>query len=342
MLSVHESNGTMQARLRMDAEYVAAIDQILTTMRGEDKWGKPKMKLDTARELLLKDGVQPGEGADTYLVHSSSDPDKQYRVTPKGCTCDAGQRGSKNCTHQAAVEVFTRWHTQRWTSQVPQGQGEPLRSNAALAVENAPGSTQPPQTSQQTGIADNMEPGASQTPPTPSPDAAHLAAQKHRIVVLLNQCGVKARTREEYAEAVMTQAGLPLAPEHYALIITRLQEIVAAQEAAPKPPTIPAKYITDVKGKQHVQFAGLLAMAHEAGLCELVAEFVSVTADLALAKAHAFFRDGRRFAESGDATPANVNPMVKPHFARMALTRAKARCLRDALCITECAVEELE
>ena len=34
--------------------------------------------------------------------------------------------------------------------------------------------------------------------------------------------------------------------------------------------------------------------------------------------------------------------MVKPHFRRVALTRAKARCLRDALGIEECAVEEVE
>jgi len=62
---------------------------------------------------------------------------------------------------------------------------------------------------------------------------------------------------------------------------------------------------------------------------------------LAVAHATATFADGRRFTESGDATPENVGAQVRPHFARLALTRAKARCLRDALNIGLCAVEEL-
>ena len=60
------------------------------------------------------------------------------------------------------------------------------------------------------------------------------------------------------------------------------------------------------------------------------------------AQATASFQDGRRFVESGDATPENVHFGVRPHFARLALTRAKARALRDALNIGICAVEELE
>ena len=46
--------------------------------------------------------------------------------------------------------------------------------------------------------------------------------------------------------------------------------------------------------------------------------------------------------DCGDATPSNVNDKVAPHFARVALTRAKARALRDALDIEMCSVEELE
>lgn len=105
---------------------------------------------------------------------------------------------------------------------------------------------------------------------------------------------------------------------------------------------IPAQFLTEIHGKQFVQYAGLLAMAHERGLVTLSAHFISVTGDLALGEATAEFRDGKIFKECGDATPANVHPKVKQHFPRMALTRAKARCLRDALNISVCSVEEME
>jgi hypothetical protein len=106
-------------------------------------------------------------------------------------------------------------------------------------------------------------------------------------------------------------------------------------------PTIPAWALVELHGKQFVTFGGLLAMAHERGLVSLKAAFITVTAELALAHAVATFQDGRTVAESGDATPGNVNAKILVHFPRMALTRSKARCLRDALNISTVAVEEL-
>jgi hypothetical protein len=103
-----------------------------------------------------------------------------------------------------------------------------------------------------------------------------------------------------------------------------------------------ARWIKKIHGKDFIQYAGLLALAHEQGLQELAAEFMSVTPELALATAHAVFADGRKFWEAGDATPQNVHPQVRAHYPRVALTRAKARCLRDALNISMVAVEELE
>jgi hypothetical protein len=83
-------------------------------------------------------------------------------------------------------------------------------------------------------------------------------------------------------------------------------------------------------------------MAHAQGLTSLTAELLSVTPDLATARATATFTDGRVFAEAADATPDNVNAGVKKHFARCALTRAKSRALRDALNIAMVALEEVD
>ncbi len=82
-------------------------------------------------------------------------------------------------------------------------------------------------------------------------------------------------------------------------------------------------------------------MAHERGLTSLSAHFISVDQEMAIAEATAEFKDGKTFMECADATPGNVNQKISPHFPRMALTRAKARALRDALNIAMTAVEEL-
>jgi hypothetical protein len=139
-----------------------------------------------------------------------------------------------------------------------------------------------------------------------------------------------------------------------ALVQTRLETLSAPLQLEPPTTpegedgealsrvTIPPQYIQLIHGRPFVRYAGLLAMAHERGLQKLEATFVSVTDALAVAQATATFLDGRRFVESSDATPENVHFGVRPHFARLALTRAKARALRDALNIGMCAVEELE
>lgn len=102
-----------------------------------------------------------------------------------------------------------------------------------------------------------------------------------------------------------------------------------------------APYVVQIHGKAFVQYAGLLKLATARGLTRLEARFISVTAELALAEATATFSDGRVFSESSDSTPENVGIKIRPHFPRMALTRAKSRCLRDALGIDMTALEEL-
>jgi len=83
-------------------------------------------------------------------------------------------------------------------------------------------------------------------------------------------------------------------------------------------------------------------MAHERGLTSLSAHFITVSGDLALAEASAEFADGKVFKDCADATPGSVNAKIRPHFPRMALTRAKARALRDALNISVASIEEME
>jgi len=114
-----------------------------------------------------------------------------------------------------------------------------------------------------------------------------------------------------------------------------------ATPAVTLPPDIPAEHCVLVHGVVYVRYIGLLALAHERGLVSLKATFLSVTPELALATAEATFADGRTFTEAGDATPQNVTPQIRPHFPRMALTRAKSRVLRDSLNISQCSLEEL-
>jgi hypothetical protein len=106
-------------------------------------------------------------------------------------------------------------------------------------------------------------------------------------------------------------------------------------------PTL-SKWVKSIHGKDFIQYEGLLAMAHEQGLQELGSGFMTVSETLAIAFAWATFKDGRKFWDAGDATPDNVHTQVKVHFPRVALTRAKARVLRDALNIGMVSVEELE
>jgi len=106
-------------------------------------------------------------------------------------------------------------------------------------------------------------------------------------------------------------------------------------------PAIAPRHIVEIQGKAFVRYVGLLDLAQTRGLVSLTADWTYNDAELSLAHAVATFSDGRRFGESGDASPTNCTRKVAVHFRRVALTRAKARVLRDALGIDLVAVEEL-
>ena len=106
--------------------------------------------------------------------------------------------------------------------------------------------------------------------------------------------------------------------------------------------TIPAAFVITIQGKQFILFAGLLFLAHQQGLLSLTEEVTHVTDTYVMASARAEFHDGRVFRGVGDSSPDNVGKTVKPHWRRLAGTRAMARCLRNALNISMVAVEELD
>ncbi len=109
---------------------------------------------------------------------------------------------------------------------------------------------------------------------------------------------------------------------------------------------IKKEYIVNLKGKNFITFAGLLAMAHENGLISLVSTPVYEDHEKgayifrAVAKGIKNEREVT-FEDEGDAFPYNVGSMIKPHIRRMASTRAMARVLRLYNGVGMCSVEEI-
>lgn len=101
-------------------------------------------------------------------------------------------------------------------------------------------------------------------------------------------------------------------------------------------------------GKAVPTYGALLELAHKCGLSGIKTMLVQAPAPtnggLAIVHATAVFVVDGAFADYtglGDASVANVGRGVAPHIVRVAETRAKARALRDALCITDAALEEM-
>jgi hypothetical protein len=105
------------------------------------------------------------------------------------------------------------------------------------------------------------------------------------------------------------------------------------------------KHIVSLKGKEYVLWAGLLDAATKTGLRSLTTTVLQIpTADngnLAVVMARAEFEDGRVFEDVGDCSPASTTPQLASAAIRLASTRAKGRCLRDATNIGMTMYEEL-
>jgi hypothetical protein len=347
----------------MTPEYARELAIVSKEMERPPYWFPDDTeRLRKATALVAQGKVQYSTFGD-YEVTGSKGTNYIIQQDTRECPCPQGQKAkTKWCYHLIATVIHPEV-TARVGTPEPSLFPTPKTVDERLAQtpQDGPGQAITPQPDQgdiatlATPVAPTQEGKKAMTMATapandahtPTPelpqtlDAEQLTTYRHTIVRQLAVLGLKPQDKHAFEDAIMEQVGLVLAPENFPLITSRLSEVITSRaQAAPRP--VPDEYLVDIKGKKHILFTGLLAMAHEHGLLTLNADFISVTPELALARATATFADGRSFTEAGDATPANVGPQVKPHFARMALTRAKARCLRDALNVHAVSAEEVE
>ena len=244
---------------------------------------------------------------------------------PLACPCKAAQHSGKSsvCKHRVAVELARRVQ-QAYPQDTPLPL-PPVTVEERLAQRPAE------------GVADRDAPGM-ETPPTRAqadrmPHAPCLIIHEPQEDRMSDAAALYMPTPTDTTTAVLEPPGTKAAtprPLPGPVLLPSLE-----------PVKIPREYTVNIKGKTHVLYTGLVVAARTHGLTSLSADWTYNDAELSLAHAVCTFADGRRYEESGDATPGNVTKGVSLHFRRVALTRAKARCLRDALGISECSVEEL-
>jgi predicted nucleic acid-binding Zn finger protein len=123
------------------------------------------------------------------------------------------------------------------------------------------------------------------------------------------------------------------------------KEIENARFCEKHVPKLDDRFITNIKGKDFVLYAGVLDLATQKGLLKLEVELLQFptkeNGNEAICHAIAESKTGEVFSDIGDANPNNCHSMIAKHLIRMASTRAKARCLRDMCNISIVAVEEL-
>jgi hypothetical protein len=340
--------------MALTAEDEQRLARVLTSMQTEPYWFPEDFRrLESAAEIYRSGRVRCDTAGMYHVTGSGSAKTAKIYQIDKECSCEFARKNGRTkwCQHLIATVIYRKMLAPfrndvepalfAPTKTVEERLGQPPES----PEEEWPNEG-PPEAPQDTITPQDEEGGIPVSETLVEAPSAPLSEEsiktyRHTIMRQLKVLGMQPTTREAADDAIMTLVGLVLAPENFPLITERLSEIITTRtREAPAP--IPDEYYTNIHGNKYVRYAGLLALAHDRGLIELKAEFVSVTADLALAAAYAVFQDGRKFWDAGDATPANVKDTVKAHFPRMALTRAKARCLRDALNITDPSAEEME
>lgn len=264
-------------------------------------------RLAEALRMCLEDKITP-QSDGSYQVHGSGG--RVYRVA-ESCSCPASQHAqSRWCKHAVGVAVYIEWQKR-------------LRPMAPVELGTLrPGTLPLPPVS----VDERLAQGASRTLDTVDTTLPH------------GQEDGDAVTQEDLMAADDADADIP-EPDPHAAPTAVLE---APDPAPPAPGKIPREYTITIQGRPHVLYTGLVHAARAQGLVTLAAEWTYNDAELSLAHAVCTFADGRRYEDSGDASPGNVSKGIAKHFRRVALTRAKARCLRDALGISECSVEEME
>ena len=100
-------------------------------------------------------------------------------------------------------------------------------------------------------------------------------------------------------------------------------------------PKLDDRFMTNIKGKDFVLYAGVLDLATQKGLLKLEVELLQYPSkengNEAICRAVAVGKSGQVFSDIGDANPSNCHSMIAKHLIRMASTRAKGRALpKDA------------
>ena len=123
------------------------------------------------------------------------------------------------------------------------------------------------------------------------------------------------------------------------------QEIENARFCEKSVPKLDDRFMTNIKGKDFVLYAGVLDLATQKGLLKLEVELLQFptkeNGNEAICRAVAESKTGEVFSDIGDANPNNCHSMIAKHLIRMASTRAKGRALRDMCNIGIACLEEL-
>jgi len=110
-------------------------------------------------------------------------------------------------------------------------------------------------------------------------------------------------------------------------------------------PRLDERFMTNIKGKDFVLYAGVLDLATQKGLLKLEVELLQFPSkengNEAICRAIAVGKNAEVFSDIGDANPTNCHSMIAKHLIRMASTRAKARALRDMCNVGITTLEEI-